>query len=74
MPRRKATDVKDVGDAARKLYELREALSKNRDSMYSIIAIAREVGLPKAVFTNIQSKGELLYEVITLGVRVVLLR
>jgi AcrR family transcriptional regulator len=71
MPRRKATEVNDGGGrrgeivrAAAKLFRLKGFHGT------SIIEIANEVGLPKgSIYNYVESKEELLFEIITLGIQ-----
>lgn len=72
MPKRKANDKKngsrnrreEIVQAAARLFQ------KHGFSATSIVDIAREVGLPKGgIYNHIESKEELLYEIITRGIR-----
>jgi TetR/AcrR family transcriptional regulator, cholesterol catabolism regulator len=74
MPRRKATDVNNGGGRREEI--LRAAMKLFRKQGFngtSIIEIAKEVGLPKgSIYNYVRSKEELLYEMITFGIRAVL--
>ena len=71
MPRRKTNDTKngnrnrreEIVQAAARLFQ------KHGFSATSIVDIAKEVGLPKGgIYNHIESKEELLYEIITRGI------
>jgi TetR/AcrR family transcriptional regulator, cholesterol catabolism regulator len=74
MPRRKATDFNGGGGRREEIILTAAKLFRKQGfNGTSIIEIAREVGLPKgSIYNYAKSKEDLLYEIITLGIRAVL--
>jgi len=72
MPRKKTTRIIGGGGGRREEI-IRAAAKLFREKGYngtSIVEIAREVGLPKgSIYNYVESKEELLYDIITFGIR-----
>jgi AcrR family transcriptional regulator len=74
MPRTKKSEMNDEGGRRGEIIRAAAKLFRKQGfSGTSINELAREVGLPKgSIYNYVKSKEELLYEIITLGIRAVL--